>query len=462
MIQRGTAPLPGQSRGRLALGALLLACLPAGSLPVLSAPTVAPAVAPAVRVDGTAWRGHGTLALISQGQLELLDNRGAAHPVAGSGTASHPVVCANGGWVAYLRQGAAPPGNVFALPPPSLWVVRADGADPMRIAGDVASFTWSPQGERLAFTTQAGDGSLYLVAAPRSHPQLIASGATAHLELGPAAWAPRANRLALGVLATGPTGIPRSAGLAIVTARAGSPLRVVYRERGAGIEDVGWWPSGAGVVFWLDLGFSQSIAADGLPLESLAVAGGAPRRLALTLVHPSWLTWSPDGRTLAIVAGGNRLLWDGKRIVLCRIPEASCRAVPQPAGVIAYQPAWTPDGRLSFVRARAAGPFGPDDFDVTVARLRAWDSSQRIWTAAADGATARALAATGAGSLRPTWTPTGLLYVHDDALFLLGTAGQLPVQVAGPLTTPQPGTRADFPNVYYGYQGWSQLFSWGG
>ncbi len=449
-------PGPGRRWAAAGAGAALVIAI-VTSLPAAAAATATPRAS-----AGAAWRGHGTLAFVSGGHLVLLDTAGARTVVPGGGVASQPAVSADGAWVAFLSRGPAPRSQPYALPAPSLWVVRPDGRDRHRVAGDVAGFAWSPSGDRLVLTTSVGDGCLLLVRTPLARPLLIAAGA-AHLQLGGAAWSPAGTSLAVSVITTSRSGIPATGGIAIVPAQPLGALRVVYRERGSGIEDLSWWPDGRGVVFWRDLVFSQSIAADGLPLESLRLGGGTPRRLVTALAYPSWLAWSPSGRMLAVVAGGDRLVWGGdKGIALCRMPAGVCRRLPQPAGVISYQPAWSPQGALTFVRAQASGPFGPDQFNVAVGRLRAWDATQRIWTDPEGGATPSPLAPLARGALRPVWTPSGLLYVRDDGLWLLGdAAGRPPVEVAGPLTTPQPGLSTGFPDVYYGYQGWSQLFAVG-
>ena len=63
------------------------------------------------------------------------------------------------------------------------------------------------------------------------------------------------------------------------------------------------------------------------------LATGKLKTMATTLVHNDWLAWSPSGRSLALVAGGNRVLWDsGKRVEVCAIPTASCVAVRLPRG----------------------------------------------------------------------------------------------------------------------------------
>ncbi|HVA20549.1 MAG TPA: hypothetical protein VNN74_00405 [Candidatus Micrarchaeia archaeon] len=469
-VDRAVPPSAAARAGGRRAARVLLALAFAGLVPALAGAAgsgaardrVAVARAAVTTAHGRAWRGHGTLAFVTGGQLGLLDRAGGLHMAKGRGIVSQPAVSPTGGWVAYLRQGRAPGATPYAPPPPALWAVRPDGSADHRVAADVATFAWSPTGQRLAYVTEAGLGSVYLAPTPEAPPFLVTTGSAVRLELGGIAWSPTGSRLAVAVGFPGPAGGPPTGGLATLSARAGAVPHVLYRERGNGVELAGWWPSGRGLLFWLDPQNSQSIAADGLPLESLPRSGGTPHRLVVMLAHPSWLAWSPDRTTLAIGAGGDRTIWaGGKAIVLCSMPAASCHPLPQPAGVISYQPTWTAAGALAFVRARATGPFAPDQADVSAGRVRAWDATQAIWVAHRDGSSARELRIAGTGALRPRWSGSALLYVHADALWLVARPGARPVAVAGPLTSPEPFVSGGFPDVYDGYQGWAQLYSWG-
>lgn len=181
-----------------------------------------------------------------------------------------------------------------------------------------------------------------------------------------------------------------------------------------------------------------SVAADGLPLDSVSLATGRLARLVSSmLVHSSWLAFSPDGHTTAVVTGGDRTIWGGhKHIAICNT-SGRCTAVAGPAGTVALQPSWSPDGTVAFTQASSSGPFGPSGHaDFGRYWLRRWQATSRIWAAAADGSGARPLAAAGPGGVDPIWGSDGsILFVHADWRWLLPARAAAPVRVAGPLGT---------------------------
>src|ERR1700733_335601 len=139
---------------------------------------------------------------------------------------------------------------------------------------------------------------------------------------------------------------------------SGGPAAVVRSWAGGLLELAGWWPDGSGLLYWPDSQGSASLAADGLPLDSIQLGSGAPRTLVATmLVHGSWIAFAPGGHELAVVSGGNREIWlGGKAVTICG-QSASCKQVPQPSGTVSTQPAWSPASRLTFARGSASGPF---------------------------------------------------------------------------------------------------------
>lgn len=236
------------------------------------------------------------------------------------------------------------------------------------------------------------------------------------------------------------------------------------------VELAGWWPDGRGLLFWSDPAGSASIAADGLDLDSLELSTLELRTLATTLVHPDWLAWAPDGRTVAVVAGGDREIWySGKHVELCAIPAATCRGVALAAqDVMSLDPAWGLGGSFIYVLAPAVGPAptaaakataattgGPGTWDPSgpwsSQNVAAWYAQQRLFSASPAGTGAHALAAAGTGAHNPVATVHGLLYVQGDLLRYLPDGPGRPVTLARGLQSP--GTYAD---NYYGYIAWSE------
>ena len=92
-----------------------------------------------------------------------------------------------------------------------------------------------------------------------------------------------------------------------------APEKLLTAPKGVGIELARYWPDARGLLFWYDPMHSASLAADGLGLYSLPLAGGSPRYLATTLPYRSWV--QPNGRSILLIAGTTRIAWAGKRPV---------------------------------------------------------------------------------------------------------------------------------------------------
>ncbi len=382
-------------------------CCPAGGA-LLSLGTGAAVLSVAVqhgsepRSMASAWNAGGELAVASGGQLHLLDNRGTTHVLAGPGVVSQPSWSADGTWVAFLRTPSPPPGKPWATENSALWVARAngDGAHPLSAPnGDVTQFSWGQGsgGEKMAFSVAHSPQytSRIFVAAPVTAPARVFASFD---ELIDFSFAPDGNTLAVSYRTSPGAGFR---GVLELAPLSGATPRTVYTmPHGGYVELASWWPDAkrlnpagpnpegpnpedpnpegpnpegpnpGGIVFWSDPAGSASIAADGLSLESLEFAAGKATNLATTLTYANWLAWSPNGRTLAVVDGGNRSIWgSGKHVELCAIPAATCHAAPLPAGqLISLEPAWTASGSLLFVvapGAKAATIGSPPDAPAT-------------------------------------------------------------------------------------------------
>ncbi len=432
-------------------GGWLWAGILSGAL-TLAGSLAAPAGAARTLVDGPALPPGSELAVrVLNGELMILRPSIDGGIVVGSGI--DPLWSADGRWLAFLvpRAGGSPSGG-------ALWVASANGRDDHRVAGIgpiyPGQFAWSPARDELAvatsgsaFVRQTGAGGVYLVT-PNGRPRrLLPSSWQVD---GSVLWAPDGRSLALSRIGPVRRGVGASASLYVVRVPGGAPRRLVT-ARGEGLLPAAWWPDGRGLLYWLDPLFSGSVAADGLPLESLPL-GRAPKALGVTLPYPTSLSLAGD--SAAIMLGPNREVWDDKAVALCALAAARCRKLSPPSGDVALDPALAESGALAFVTARSrAGAGGwPPPSDRHLGR---WLKSERLWIAAPNRR-ARVVRAAGSGIAAPAWSADDryVLYVRDRSLYVLDTATGRATLVVG--TFAPLGTRFG----YYGYVAWGTFFAW--
>ena len=416
-------------------------------------------------VNAASWDGDGEVAYVAGGQLYLLDGNGHLHRLTGPGQASKPAWSADGDWVAYLRASPPPAENPYAAEPSTLWAARPDGADAHPLSSsEVTQFAWGPAGagENIAFSStgpQTASSSVYLAAPLSTHPRLMG----AFTGLVGFDWAPSGHLLAISYDLYGTNGFTGGK-LEIAPTDGASPPSIINSQ--VSMELAGWWPDGKGIIYWADPESSQSLAADGVPLVSLDMADGRSVTLATTLVHANWLSWSPNGTTLAVVAGGNRSVWgSGKRVELCSPVTGHCKPVPLTAGQkMSMEPVWSSAGQLAYVVAPGTwaavtgpppGAPSPQAPPYGASNVSWWYDAQEIWAAGPSGASSHPLAAAGSGAHTPTATAKGLLYVRDGGLWYLPARAGTPSRLAADL-----GPHDPYGQNYYGYVEWSEDYSW--
>lgn len=398
-------------------------------------------------VDAAAFRGQGHLAFVWGNTVYILDGRtGSLHHLAGSAPVIQMAWSPDGRWLAYIRGSDAATGTG------ELWLVRGDGSGLHRVMdlpADVQTFTWSPTTRVLAVTLNGGakpssalwfvplNGRPFSISAPEP-------GA------GGIIWSSDATRLAYSVVLPFRDPSSRSEALYTMPATGGASTRRLTAKE-SGIIIAGWWPDGKGLFFWLDPQHSASIAVDGLQLFTMPL-GGKPHVLTTTLTYADWLSLS--GRRLLLVAGSFRPVWSGKHLAVCDVEAGTCTSLPRRPGVVTLDPAWSSHGnRIAYVQARDLGnTYG---FSTNHA-LQSWVRTRTLWVADAQGNGAHALIARGGGVYSPQWSADGrhVLYVRDNALWLIDVRGGPPTRIVGPF----PQSPAQL--WYYGHISWSDVYIW--
>lgn len=214
-------------------------------------------------------------------------------------------------------------------------------------------------------------------------------------------------------------------------------------------------PDGTQAVFWHGQYNSESIAADGLPLESISLTTQARQVLLEAMLnYPDFLAWTPDGRRLLAVRGENRYTWTNKQLVL--IDESGQPIALSSPNQVDILPAWSPDGqKIAYVNAPDEAK--PDSIgDEALAK-------RRIWMMSADGSNKQQLTNDpNYRDERPLWSFNGqhILFVRvqqeQAEIWLMQADGSNPQKVVGDLKNESDSKWTGF----YGRVDWRKWFDW--
>lgn len=345
-----------------------------------------------------------------------------------------------------------------------LWVMGDSGSGARRVApGASACRAWSPASDTLAYAD--GDGIWTVSAASdfRNPRRVVAdAGVTCP------AWSPDGRWLAYVAHREDgrPGGSPRGYDvLAVVAADGGERrelLSTAVMANGPAIVPGGWSADGRHILYLLT-SLSASLSADGVRLEAIPAGGGKAVTLSESVLgYPDFVAGSPRGDILAMIDGGGRESWTGKRLVLVDPVTGKRKGALTGGGEAAASPAWSPDGRfLAYVAGPDPGPVGggQPSFDALGRR--------RIWVADLQTGERRRLTENEAfREERPLWSNGGshVLFVRMDredraSLWLAPAGGGTTMQVAE-LPWDQSADASERWWGYYGHVTWDALFDW--
>jgi hypothetical protein len=391
-------------------------------------------------VDRTAFSGHGDLAFVSLGDLYVLNGaNGQVVNVTGPGqAASDPEFSPDGKWLTY-KTGEGE----------GSWLARADGLGSEKLAG---AASWLPNGQ-LAVSRPTSTSTFTVT----GNEALRRSGASAE------AGAVRAGNTVLYLFVTSTLKVhpPKpSQGLELVeTAASPTGRRTLWYEarvsfsaagglEGTFVGNVSVLPGRGGLL--LTISDYCCDYADGQDFYELRSPLAKPQLLGAVLNSSAVPSLGPNS-TFAFDAGGGRYAWASKHVEQCVEATATCSRVPAPKNEVTVSPAWSPGQRtLAFVQA-SAEPEG----SIGQPQILQWYATHHLYLLSA-GSNRPVEVAQTQGAAAPIWSANSqsLLYVDDDALYLIAHVGSAPVEVAGPLFAPNSWT------AYYGQIAWTRQFAW--
>ncbi|MDO8690522.1 MAG: hypothetical protein Q7R39_11025, partial [Dehalococcoidia bacterium] len=399
----------------------------------------------------------GKLAFVQGGDIWVKDlPDGEAKRLTRDGHNNTPHWSPSGGWLTFQKDDG------------TAWSMRANGSDSRQVGPDLkVQIFWSPSTDQFAYNSLGG---IYVVNADGSEKrELVPSpgkdaGTPSAVSL---AWSPDSQWIAFetSVLQQPkPATTPQ-----LVVAQTiyrikpdGTSLTEVYRnsEPSKPFSLVDWSPDGQYLLAWRDEYFrSPSFAADGWPLFALPQAGGSPVKVSeKVLLNRDFLSWAPDGRSLALIDGGYRSTWYKKHLAVSDLSGlAQLRSEPSRADLF---PAWSPDGRyVAYTSAPEVQTDGGND-------AREAAAQRKLWVVQPDGSGRRPLTRDPRyRDERPQWSRDGAFilfgrfYQNEQMQVWLMRADGSDLRPVVDELTPTPGPASAWFG-YYGAVGWGSLYDW--
>jgi len=206
---------------------------------------------------------------------------------------------------------------------------------------------------------------------------------------------------------------------------------------------VGWSPDSRWLLFYIDPMGSQSLAADGLELQAVAVRGGRPRQIAGMLLYPDYMTWC--GRRLLVTAGGSRLATENKWVAVATSPDWHARRLTRAPARAWGSLACAPDRRKVVVLSQRVS----HDYNFAHTHWSLWllglDGSQRRLTTPPMGSTDES----------PRWSRDGRTILFDRTRKLRGS---LMLRRGGRVVGPIAPLGREL--GYYGHHDWWDAADW--
>jgi Tol biopolymer transport system component len=375
------------------------------------------------------------------------------------GLNSNPRISASGMWLAFQK------GNN------QLWIMKTDGKLPHLVhSGKLTHYQWSPHADQLAFTA---NGNLRILDAGQHESHLIVQS-PGQEDAGVRSeflWSPDGKRIAYEYdekrdAAKGEWPWIHSIRKANVEKGESEDI-VTYpppdQEGAPGNTELAAW-IGSRIYLWQCEVMSASIMADGCPLYYFDQKRKQKEVGAVSLLYTDFLDFTPDGHTLALSEGNDRITWTNKQIAKISYDTGEKQILTE-KGVAAFSPTWSPEGSsLAYVA-------GPDMGSASISRYfgEAEMAKRRIWIMRADGSEKWQLTSDeGYREENPHWLADGqrILFTRSDtgwrvSVWLAQSNGKSLEKIADDLGpyVPGNGIASRYGNeAYYGHTMWNEVF----
>lgn len=396
--------------------------------------------------------GNIYIKVLPDGQVKQLTIDGKNHS---------PHFSPSGQWIAYYKNDKL-----------CLIKISSDETREINTNNEVIEFIWSPVSDTIAYITQTG--SLFVASSPEWYenelvPNIDGGEKTYVIAI---AWSPDGGWIAYSqnkwIKKEPPPEIYSSlfkirkdgseeielCGSNVLLDRT-LPLPDAYYASIVAI----WSLDGEYILFWSE--FTAAALANGTSLMVIPANGGNPSEVVdRMLLYSDFLDNSPNGKSIAVTEGGDRLTWTNKHIVVVNITSGD-RSIITDKNISALYPEWSTDGKqIAYV---AAPDIGSNIVGGDIAKAEMINRS--IWVVnVSNMEKLQFKQLTNDQAYRdefPIWSKDGkyILFAQIDtegivSLWLIPEEGGEPQQVVEELTL----TSGWF--GFYGYTDWNDYFDW--